>query len=68
MIPQDIPIPVTLKVFDVLGKEVATIISEEIPAGNYSKQWSAATLPSGVYFYRLQAGSFTRTKKLILLK
>ena len=59
---------VTLKVFDVLGKEVATIISEEMVAGNYSRQWNAANLPSGVYFYRLQAGSFTQTKKLILLK
>ena len=59
---------VLLKVFDLIGKEVATIVSEEMQAGNYSRQWNASDLPSGVYFYRLQAGSFEETKKLILLK
>ena len=59
---------VSLKVFDSVGREVATIISEEMPAGNYSRQWNAANMASGMYFYRLQAGSFTETKKLLLLK
>jgi hypothetical protein len=59
---------VSLKIFDIMGKEVTTIFSEELPAGNYSKQWNAVNIPSGVYFYRLQAGSFTKTKKLMLLK
>lgn len=59
---------VSLKVFDGLGREVATIVSGEMSAGSYSKQWDASGLPSGVYFYRLQAGSFTETKKLILLR
>jgi hypothetical protein len=59
---------VLLKVFDLIGREVATIVSEEMQAGNYSRQWNAFDLPSGVYFYRLQAGSFAETKKLILLK
>ncbi len=59
---------VSLRIFDVLGKEVATIISGELPEGNYSRQWNAAGVKSGVYFYRLQAGSFTETKKLVLLK
>ena len=59
---------VTLKVFDVLGKEVATIISEVMPAGIYSRQWNAANIPGGVYFYRLQTDLFTQTKKLILLR
>lgn len=59
---------VTLKVFDVLGKLVATLLSEELPPGHYSQRWTAVDLPSGVYFYRLQAGSFVKTKKLILLK
>jgi len=59
---------VSLKVYDSLGREVITILSEELPAGTYSKQWNAADLPSGIYFYRLQAGSFTETKKLVLLK
>jgi hypothetical protein len=54
--------------FDVLGREVATTIFEDLPAGNHSYQWNAANMPSGVYFYRLQAGSFTETKKLILLR
>jgi hypothetical protein len=60
---------VTLKVYDLLGKEVATLVNNEIvAAGNYAKQWNAANLTSGVYFYRLQAGSFTQTKRLVLLK
>ncbi|MGD1047073.1 MAG: T9SS type A sorting domain-containing protein [Bacteroidota bacterium] len=59
---------VSLKVFDLIGREVATIVSEEMPAGRYSKQWNAASLSSGIYFYRLQAGSFTQTKKLVLLR
>jgi hypothetical protein len=59
---------VSLKIFDLLGRKVATIVSEEMLAGSYSQQWNAANLSSGIYFYRLQAGSFTETKKLILLK
>ena len=59
---------VSLKVFDMLGREVATIVSEEMSAGSYSKQWNAANISSGIYFYRLQAGSFTETKKLVLLR
>jgi photosystem II stability/assembly factor-like uncharacterized protein len=59
---------VSLKIFDLLGREAATIVSEEMPAGSYLRQWNAAKMPSGVYFYRLQAGSFTETKKLVLLR
>jgi hypothetical protein len=59
---------VSLKVFNVLGKEVATLVSKEMPAGSYTNQWNGANLSSGVYFYRLQAGSFTQTKKLVLLR
>jgi len=58
----------SLKVFDVLGNEVATLVSEEKPAGSYEITFNAANLPSGVYFYRLQTGSFVETKKMILLK
>ena len=58
----------SLKVFDILGKEVALLISEELPAGTYTKWWDASGLPSGTYFYRLQTGSFSETKKLILLR
>ncbi|MCU0414293.1 MAG: T9SS type A sorting domain-containing protein [Ignavibacteriaceae bacterium] len=59
---------VELKVFDMLGKEIETLIDEEKPSGTYEVTWYAASLSSGVYFYRLQAGSFIETKKMILLK
>jgi flagellar hook assembly protein FlgD len=59
---------VSLKVYDLLGREVATLVNEQKPAGTYTQQWNATSLPSGVYFYRLQAGAFTETKKLILLR
>jgi uncharacterized delta-60 repeat protein len=59
---------VSLKVFDALGREVASLVSEELHAGTYSLQWNAAGSPSGVYFYRLQTGSFTETKKLLLIR
>jgi photosystem II stability/assembly factor-like uncharacterized protein len=59
---------VSLKIFDLLGKEMATIVSGELPAGSYSEEWDASTMSSGMYLYRLQAGSFTETKKLVLLR
>jgi hypothetical protein len=59
---------VTLKVFDLLGREIADIVSEDMPSGNYSRQWKADNISSGIYFYRLQAGSFVEAKKLILLR
>ena len=58
----------SLRVYDLLGRELATIFSGILPAGSYTKQWNAEGLPSGVYFCRLQAGSYSETKKLILLK
>jgi hypothetical protein len=58
----------SLKVYDVLGKEVATLVNEYRQAGKYETKFNAETLPSGVYFYRLQAGSFVQTRKMILLK
>ncbi len=59
---------VTLKVYDVLGSEVITLVNEEKPVGTYEITWHATNLPSGVYFYRLQAGSFAETKKMVLMK
>ena len=59
---------VSLKAFDVLGREVAVLLSEELSAGRHTRQWNASSLASGVYFYRMQAGSFIDTKKLILLR
>jgi hypothetical protein len=58
----------SLRLYDVLGREVAVIFSKILPAGSYTKQWNAEGLSSGIYFYRLQAGSFTDTKKLVLLR
>jgi photosystem II stability/assembly factor-like uncharacterized protein len=59
---------VTLKVFDVSGNEVATLINEEKPAGSYEVNFNASQLTSGVYFYTINAGSFIETKKMILMK
>ncbi len=59
---------VTLKVYDVLGKEVATLVNEELPPGEYEIEFDATGLPSGVYFYQLKAGNFIQTKKMILLR
>ena len=59
---------VSLKVFDVLGNEVATLVDEYKPAGKYEVEFLATGLPSEIYFYKLSAGSFSQTKKMILLK
>jgi hypothetical protein len=59
---------VTLKVYDILGREVATLVNEEKPAGTYSVIFDAGKLSSGIYFFRLKAGNFVETKKMILLK
>ncbi len=59
---------VTLKVYDVLGREVASLINEQKSPGTYSVNFNASNLSSGMYLYRLQAGDFVETKKLVLLK
>jgi hypothetical protein len=59
---------VTLKVYDLLGREVATLINEENNPGNYAVEFNASQLSSGIYFYKLQAGDFVETKKMILIK
>ena len=59
---------VTLKVYNLLGREVATLVNENKEAGNYSVNFNASKLPSGVYVYKLQAGSFTQTRKMTLIK
>jgi hypothetical protein len=58
----------TIKVFDLLGKEVATLVNEVKEPGTYTVQFDGSKLPSGVYFYRLQAGNFVQTKRILLLK
>ena len=59
---------VTLKVYDILGSEVATLVNQEQSAGNYKVQFDGSMLSSGVYFYQLHAGNFISTKKAILMK
>jgi len=59
---------VSLKVYDLLGREVTTLLNEVKQPGTYTVQWDASNTASGVYYYRLQAGESTQTKKLILLR
>ena len=59
---------VVIKVFDVLGNEIKTLVNEEKSAGEYEVEFNGAGLPSGIYFYQLKAGEFSKTKKMILLK
>ncbi|MCJ7813730.1 T9SS type A sorting domain-containing protein [bacterium] len=59
---------VTLTVYDILGKEIETIVHGQYPAGEFRAEWTAKDLSSGIYFYRLQAGRFVQTKKFILQK
>ncbi len=59
---------VTLKVYDLLGREISTLVNEEKAPGNYEVKFDGSNLSSGVYLYRLQAGSFTQTKKFVLMK
>ena len=58
----------TLKVFDILGREVATLVNENLMPGNYIVDFDASNLSSGVYFYKLTSGSFTQTKKMLFIK
>jgi len=58
----------SLVVYDVLGSEVATLVNQQLNPGTYSVEWNASNHPSGVYFYRLSAGEFTQTNKMILMK
>jgi hypothetical protein len=59
---------VVIKIFDVLGNEIETLVNDEKPMGTYELTWYVKGLSSGVYFYRIQAGDFVETKKMILLK
>jgi hypothetical protein len=58
----------TLSVYDILGNKVATLVNEEKSQGTYEVEFSGKYLPSGVYFYHLNAGSSIETKKMILLR
>ncbi|HAP35953.1 MAG TPA: peptidase S8, partial [Bacteroidetes bacterium] len=58
----------TLKVYDLLGREIASLVNEYLTAGNYTIEWSGSNLSSGVYFYQIRSGDFVATKKMILQK
>jgi hypothetical protein len=58
----------TLKVYDILGREIATLVNQEKPIGEYEVEFDGSALPSGIYFYQLKAGNFVETKKMILLR
>jgi hypothetical protein len=66
----DLPVNtrVSLKVFDLLGRAVATLLDEQMQAGRHIVSWNAEGMPSGVYFTRLDAGRFSGTRKLLLMK
>lgn len=59
---------VTLKVYDVLGREVATLVKEEKKPGTYEVTWDATAVPSGTYLYRLTTGTGSQTRKLLLIR
>ncbi|MBK8947134.1 MAG: T9SS type A sorting domain-containing protein [Ignavibacteriae bacterium] len=59
---------VQIKVYDILGKEISTLVNEQKPAGNYEVNFNAVNLPSGIYFYKIQVGEFSEIKKMTLLK
>jgi len=59
---------VTLKVYNTIGEEIVVLVNTQQQAGNYDVEFNAESLPSGIYYYRIQTGSFTHTKKMILMK
>ncbi|MBL8016525.1 MAG: T9SS type A sorting domain-containing protein [Ignavibacteria bacterium] len=59
---------VSLKIFDMIGNEISSLVSESKPPGSYDVSWDASNFPSGVYFYELRAGEFTERKKMVLVK
>ncbi len=59
---------VTLKIYDILGKEITTLVNETLNAGTYQKEWNPSSLSSGVYIYRLQTDNFTQVRKMNFMK
>lgn len=59
---------VNLRIYDVLGREVAILVNQEKPAGTYTVTWNATSIPSGIYFYTLTVGTLTQTRRMVLMK
>jgi len=59
---------VRLTVFDVIGREIEVLVNQQLQPGTYEVSWDASAYPSGVYYYRLEAGLFSETKKMVLIK
>ncbi|HSR18139.1 MAG TPA: T9SS type A sorting domain-containing protein, partial [Ignavibacteriaceae bacterium] len=59
---------VSLKIYNSIGQEIAVLVNDILPSGNYSIKWNAENISSGVYFYTLRTDNFRSTKKLILLR
>ena len=58
----------TLRVYDLLGREVAVLVDDALAPGTYAVQWNAGDQPSGIYFYRITAAGFTETKRMALVR
>ncbi|HLX12697.1 MAG TPA: T9SS type A sorting domain-containing protein, partial [Bacteroidota bacterium] len=58
----------TLKIYNILGQEVSTVVSEQLGAGTHNRTWNAVNVPSGTYYYELRAGEFVQTRKLQVIK
>lgn len=58
----------SLKIFDLLGREIETLVNEKLPAGAYEIKWNASQFPSGIYFYKLSSGNYVETKCMVLIK
>jgi hypothetical protein len=63
-----VPRPVRIMIYDVLGREVATLVNEQLKSGSYSVTWDGTNFSSGVYFYKLETETYSETKKMVLLK
>ncbi|NIW46390.1 MAG: T9SS type A sorting domain-containing protein [candidate division Zixibacteria bacterium] len=59
---------VKIRIYDILGREVETVVNKQMPVGEYEVRFDAAHLSSGLYFYKISSGEFTKTKKMLLLK
>jgi hypothetical protein len=57
-----------LIIYDIMGREIAVLVNEQLNSGAYEVKWNAADSPSGIYFYTITTGEFTETKKMILIK